>query len=256
MENSRFVGFDTFDDWVRLTLKRPPLNFLNLTMLQEMEDCLTRVENSSRHRALVIDSGVAAFTGGLDLTEHTREQVFLLLEKFHRVVTLLNTIPVPTIAAVRGLALGAGNEIVACCDFVLATEKAMFGQPEIKMGSIPSLAPILLPRIIGHRHASELILTGNIVSAAEARNMGLIHRLINEDEVGVKLDELLQTIRSLSTSVTALALQSTRALRVRDLETYLREVQSLYLDQLMDLEDSGEGVQAFLQKRAPKWKHQ
>ena len=153
------------------------------------------------------------------------------------------------------MALGAGNEILAYCDFVIASEKASFGQPEINVGSLPSLAHIALPGLIGRRRTTEMILTGKLVPAAEAQRIGLIDRAVPEDQIEAALEDQMKVIRSLSKSVMELALQATRRDRTRSLEANLRDAESLFLNQLMDLEDAAEGVQAFLEKRTPKWKH-
>ena len=242
-------------DIARLTLRRPPLNFLQLEMLRQIQNHLFSLGDSPPCRILLIESEVAAFCAGLDMTQHTGESLFLLLEDFHGVIQTLNSFPRPTIALVKGMALGAGNEILAYCDFVIASEKASFGQPEINVGSIPSLAHIALPGLIGQRRATEMILTGKLVPAVEAQRIGLIDRAVPENQIEAALEDQLKILRSLSKSVTELALQAVRRDRTRALEANLRDAESLFLNQLMDLEDAAEGVKAFLEKRTPKWKH-
>jgi cyclohexa-1,5-dienecarbonyl-CoA hydratase len=190
------------------------------------------------------------------MEEQTRERVFLLLDQYHAVVRAITTFPRPTVAVVRGVALGAGNELAASCDFVLASLQATFGQPEIKVGFIPSLAPLLLPQRIGLQKALHMILTGTPVDAQEAEHMGLIHRAVPENGLDAALQELVNSLRSSSAAVMELALRSARGVRLHELESHLREVQSLYLDELMDLEDTTEGIKAFLEKRPPQWKDQ
>lgn len=246
----------TTGDLARITLHRPPLNFLNLEALRQIEQHLETIGEGQPYRALVLDSDTQAFCAGLDMSEHTAERVFLLLERFHMVIRLLNSFPHPTIAVVRGMALGAGNELIACCDFVVATEKSSFGQPEIKVGSIPSLAPLILPTLIGQRRSLDMILTGNLVDAKEAKRIGLISRAVPDERLTDTVEELLGEIRGLSKSVLQVAIQSVRADRTRELDTRLRDVESLYLNQLMELGDTAEGVKAFLENRSPKWKNE
>jgi cyclohexa-1,5-dienecarbonyl-CoA hydratase len=242
-------------DVVRLVLQRPPLNLLNLELLHRFEEHLENLARDNQARALIIDTEVPVFCAGLEPSELTRERVFLLLEQFHRTARQLCNHPRPTIALVRGMALGAGNELTACCDFVLASEKASFGQPEIKIGGIPSLAPMLLPSLVGQRRALDLILTGKFIGAKEAERLGLINRVLPEDQLLKAAEELVSTFRSLSNAVIQVALQSVRMSRIREWDRHVREAESLYLNDLMELDDAVEGVQAFVEKRPPRWKN-
>lgn len=255
MEAPELTSLTTTGDIMRLTMRRPPLNFLNLELLRQMEEHLDSLGDDPDCRLLVIDSDTPAFSTGLEMSEQTRDAIFLLLERFHHVVRLLHSVPRPTLAVVRGMALGAGNELAGSCDFVFATEKASFGQPEVKTGTIPSVAHIILPGLVGTRRATELILTGNLISAKEAEGIGLISRIIPEERMAAAIEELAASFRGISVPVTALALLEARETRSVKLDDRIRRAESIYLNQLMDLEDTAEGVQAFLERRAPKWKN-
>ncbi len=256
MDKREMIGLASEEDLVRITLRRPPLNLLNLEMLRQFEAHLESLGDSPPCRALVIEAEGPAFSGGIDVSERTREGIFLLLEQFHRVALVIGAFPRPTIALVRGMALGAGNELVACCDFVFATDKASFGQPEIKVGGMPSLASILLPPLIGHRRSLEMILTGKLLDAAGAARVGLIHSVVAEDRLQDAVEELVSMLRGLSLPVAEVALRSARMARMSGLDEQIREREALYLDELMELEDSVEGAKAFIEKRPPKWKNQ
>lgn len=255
MEAPELTSLTTTGDITRLVLRRPPLNFLNLELLRQLEEHLESLGDDPACRLLVIDSEGPAFSTGLEMSEQTREAIFLLLERFHHVVRLLHSVPRPTLAIVRGMALGAGSELAACCDFVFATEDSSFGQPEVKTGTIPSVAHLVLPGLVGYRRAMELILTGNLLSAREAESIGLISRVVSAEKMGAATEELAASFRGLSTPVVALALLEARHVRSRSLEDRLRHAESVYLNQLMDLEDAAEGIRAFQEKRPPKWKN-
>jgi cyclohexa-1,5-dienecarbonyl-CoA hydratase len=255
MEAPELTALTTAGEITRLILRRPPLNFLNLELLRQIEEHLESLGENPECRLLVLDSEGPAFSTGLEMSEQTREAIFLLLERFHHVVRLLHSVPRPTLAIVRGMAIGAGNELAACCDFVFATEKSSFGQPEVKTGTIPSVAHIVLPGLVGTRRATELILTGNLVSAREAQGIGLISRIVPEDRMGAAIEDLAASFRGLSAPVMALALLEARESRSAKLEDRIRRAESIYLNQLMDLEDTAEGIQAFLEKRTPRWKN-
>ncbi|HYK88230.1 MAG TPA: enoyl-CoA hydratase/isomerase family protein [Acidobacteriota bacterium] len=255
MENNRHVQISQEGDALRVTLNRPPVNFISTEMLQQIGSELESMGESPACKALILDSALPAFSAGLDLSQLTPDTVFLLLEELHGVARSLNSFPRPTIGLVRGMALGAGNELLACCDFVFASEKASFGHPEVKVGGIPSLAPLLLPPLIGDRRAREMILTGNFIGAKEAESTGLITRALPEARIPEAVAELLKTLGSLSLPVLAIALRSVRTIRLHEMDGRLREIEALYLNQLMNLEDPMEGVRAFLEKRQPVWRN-
>jgi len=255
MSASELASLTTKGELIRLTLRNAPLNFLHRAMLERIQELLESLGDSPAGRFLVVDSDCAAFSAGLEMSEQMKEAVFLLLDQYHTVAHMLSTFPRPTIAIVRGMALGAGNELAACCDFVLASLQSTFGQPEIKVGTMPSLASLLLPQRIGMQRTLQMILTGSPVEAREAERMGLIYRAVPEDALDAALEELLDSFRGSSAAVMELALRSARRARTYVLEHHLREAQSLFLNELMDLEDPGEGIQAFLEKRPPRWKH-
>jgi len=238
-----------------LILNRPPLNFLDLELLGKLIQLLESVGEDPDFTVLVLESDLPAFCGGLDLKDHTREDVFLLLERLHLAYRILHAFPRPTVAVIRGVALGAGNELAALCDFALATERATFGQPELKVGGLPSLAPLILPPVIGYRKTLELILLGKLLSADEALRIGLITRVVPESQITQALTELIAALADQSRPVLHLALSATRAVRTEQIENRLRQTESLYLERLMDLDDSLEGRQAFLERRSPRWKN-
>ena len=109
-----------------------------------------------------------AFSAGVAIEEHVAETIYQMLESFHNIFRALEVMAKPVVALVDGAALGGGCELVAACDIVIASERARFGQPEIKLGVFPPVAAILLPRVIGERRARELILTGELIGAPEA----------------------------------------------------------------------------------------
>jgi cyclohexa-1,5-dienecarbonyl-CoA hydratase len=246
---------ETIGDTARVTIRRPPVNFLNLELLMQLESHLDAVRSLSECRCLLLEAEGAAFSAGLEVSEQTPDGVFLLIEQFHRVALALVSLPRLTVALVRGMALGAGNELAACCDWVLASDKASFGQPEIKMGLIPSLAPVVLPAVIGQRRAVQMMLTGSLISGKAAEELGLVNRVLPDDQLAAGTEDLLKTLRGYSVSVLEVAVQALRLSKSRDLHERLRELESLYLNHLMELQDPAEGVKAFLEKRAPKWRN-
>ena len=132
-----------------------------------------------------------AFSAGVAVEEHVEETIFQMLDSFHGIFRNLELIARPTIAVVDGAALGGGCELVAACDIVIASERARFGQPEIKLGVFPPVAALLLPQVIGDKRARELMLTGELIEAAEAARLGLVNYLLPRNELEQKTSELL-----------------------------------------------------------------
>ncbi len=144
-------------------------------------------------------------------------------------------------------------ELATFCDFVMAAESAKFAQPEIKLGCFPPVAMVTLPRLIGVRAATDLILTGRTISAREAHGLGLVTRLIADEELAAGAEKLLDELRGISPEVLRLTRSTLWRLHADDLEHQLDEVEHVYLNDLMRMKDAQEGVRAFLEKREPAW---
>ena len=249
----------TIEDRVaRITFARPPLNVFNIQMMREINNALNECGSRRGTVAVVFDAAPEsrAFSAGVAVEEHAEETIYQMLESFHEIFHTLQHMAKPVIAAVDGAALGGGCELVAGCDIVVAGERARFGQPEIKLGVFPPVAAVLLPRVIGERRARELILTGEIIDAAEALRLGLVNYVVPPAQLEQKLQEVLARLRELSAS----ALEATRramdaGARAASFTDALAAVESLYLNELMKTEDVHEGIKAFMEKRKPVWRN-
>ncbi len=244
------------DDRVgRIGFARPPLNIFNIAMMREIGDAINECLARRDLVAIVFEATAEAraFSAGVAVEEHAPETIYQMLESFHNIFRLLDQGAKPTIAVVDGAALGGGCELVAACDIVIASRRAKFGQPEIKLGVFPPVAAILLPRIIGEKRARELILTGELINAEEALRLGLVSYLVESVDLQGKATEILSKLRDLS----APALEATRrALDLtHDFDALLQKVEDLYLNELMKTEDAQEGISAFMEKRKPVWRN-
>ena len=256
MSTYQHIKFSVTDRVARITLARPPLNVLNIAMMQEIGEALAECAQDRTLVAIVFDSekGSRAFCAGVAVEEHVVETIYQMLQAFHGIFRALEQIAKPTIAVVEGAALGGGCELVAACDIVIAGDRARFGQPEIKLGVFPPAAAVFLPRVIGEKRARELILTGELIEAAEAARLGLVNYLVPTSDLEQKTLELLSKFRELSSS----ALEMTRrALDLgvgRSIDTALTELETMYLNDLMKTSDANEGIKAFIEKRKPVWR--
>src|SRR6184192_3871288 len=236
-----------------ITLDRPPLNVLDIAMMESLDAALERALPKSDF-VIFQGAGPKAFCAGADVADHTPERVGKMLCAFHAVFRRLAASDCLTIAAVHGYCLGGGMELASFSDFVLATESAEFGQPEIKLGCFPPLAMVTLPQLIGMRAAARLILTGEQIGAAEACRLGLVTRVVPDVQLPAAVDSLLEELRRLSPSVLRLTRKTLHRLHFADFAKQLKEAERVYLSVLMKSHDAREGILAFLEKRKPNWK--
>jgi cyclohexa-1,5-dienecarbonyl-CoA hydratase len=236
-----------------ITLDRPPLNILDIPMMRALDGLLERA--LPKCDLLVFQgAGVQAFSSGAEVADHAPKRVERMLSAFHGVFRRLAQADCVKIAAVHGYCLGGGMELAAFCDFVLATESAQFGQPEIKLGCFPPVSMVTLPRLIGMRAAAHLILTGHQISATEAHRLGLVTRVVPDCELPAAIDSLVEELRALSPAVLQLTRRTLWSLHFRDFCEQLEQVERVYLSELMRSKDAAEGICAFLEKRDPVWK--
>jgi cyclohexa-1,5-dienecarbonyl-CoA hydratase len=247
-----------FEDRVaRIELRRPPLNVLNIAMMREICEALSACAQQAELAAIVFQSAkdCRAFSAGVSVEEHVPDTIYQMLDSFHGIFRALEQMARPTLAVVDGGALGGGCELVAACDIVISSDRARFGQPEIKLGVFPPVASILLPRVIGEKRARELIMTGELITATEAASWGLVSHVVPADQLEAKTKEIVAKLRDLS----AAALEHTRRSldlgRGRSLDEALKEQEDFYLNDLMRTADAVEGIKAFMEKRKPVWKN-
>jgi len=235
-----------------IALARPPLNVLDLDTIRRLEAALAGLPQRRDLKVVVLTSALdGTFSAGVEIREHARERVGAMLDAFHRVFRRLDALPQATVAAVDGLCLGGGCELALFCDFVLATARSQFGQPEIDVGCFPPVAAALLPRLVGRR-AYGMILLGERVAAADAFRIGLITRVAADAEAEARA--LAARLAAKSGAVLALARRALRRGGAGPFLDALDAVEELYRRELAATEDVEEGVQAFLEKRPPRWR--
>jgi cyclohexa-1,5-dienecarbonyl-CoA hydratase len=236
-----------------ITLDRPPLNILDISMMEALDAALARVLPKSDF-IIFQGAGTKSFSAGADAADHTPERVGKMLAAFHGIFRRLASADCVKIAAVHGYCLGGGMELATFCDFVLASESAQFGQPEIKLGCFPPVALVTLPRLIGMQAAAHLILTGQQINAAEGYRLGLVTRVVPDDGLNGAVEKLLEELSALSPRVLHLTRRTLGQLHSADFLKQLEEAERVYLSELMKTHDAQEGIRAFLEKRTPIWK--
>jgi len=236
----------------RVMLARPPLNVMNIAMMREIHAVIEEL-GPEMDFLIFQGAGEKGFSAGAEVADHTPERVGDMLRAFHEIFREIWNNQFITIAAVHGHCLGGGCELATFCDFVVATESAKLGQPEIKLGCFPPVAMVTFPRLMGMRAAVDLILTGRTISAREAQQLGLVSRLVANDDLDDAVTELLDELASLSPAILGMARRTLWNAAGFDFERSLGAVEDFYLQDLMKTEDAPEGIRAFLEKRAPVW---
>lgn len=251
------INFKIEDRVAHITFARPPLNIFDIAMMREIAAALGSLTQARNIVAIVFAAakGARAFSAGVAVEEHVADTIYQMLDSFHGIFRQLEQLARPTIAVVEGAALGGGCELVAACDIVIAGDNARFGQPEIKLGVFPPVAALLLPRIIGDKRAREMILTGEMIDAVEAARIGLVNHVVPSSELTQKTREVLSKLRELSATSLEMTRRALDLGQGRTVDAALRQLEDIYLHELMKTSDAEEGVKAFMEKRKPEWRN-
>jgi cyclohexa-1,5-dienecarbonyl-CoA hydratase len=255
IEDFEFVKVKVQGEVARIRLDRPEHNLLNERMLAELASGINAMGNRNEIKLMILESAVKTFCGGIEIGEYTQRRVFQLLDAFHGTFAAMLDTSKPLLVVVNGPAYGGGAELAALGDLVIATPKARFAQPEIKLGVFPPLAAAVLPSVLGPKRALELVLTGEAMSAERACELGLVNWLVPEAELERKVDEVIAKVTAQSGPVLTMAKKAILGSLGLPLREGVRNSMKVFLNELAELEDSQEGLRALVEKRAPKWKN-
>jgi enoyl-CoA hydratase len=234
------------------------LNALNPDLMNELGQALDQVKADSNIKVLVLTGeGEKAFVAGADISymaDLSPLEARKWSAKGHEILSRLESLPIPVIACVNGFALGGGTEMAMACDFIYASENARFGQPEINLGIIPGFGGTQnLPRLVGRGMAKEICMTGNMISAQEAKEIGLVNKVL---PAGKLWEETMKTA-NLIASKGRVALRAIKQCIDRGGNVDRRSGGYMEMDSFglcMASPDAKEGMKAFLEKRKPNFK--
>ena len=239
-----------------ITLNRPPVNILNIAMMDEINEVLASWQGEKDLKVVLFDAIGKCFSAGVDVGEHMGDMAPKMIEAFHRIFRLMDLLGIPTVASVYGSCLGGGCEVAVFSDLVISSEDAKYGQPEVMVGVFPPIAAQIMPRIIGRKAAMGLIMSGRIISAEEALGMGLINKIVAKDDLNSATQDFLKPYLKLSAEVLRKTKKAITAGLMDDFEPSLKVIEDIYLNELMPTADAQEGLNAFLEKRKPVWKNE
>lgn len=241
-----------------LTLNRPAqFNSLSEELLTELQQTLDRIADDASVRVVVMAGAGKAFCAGHDLKQMRAhpDKAYMqeLFSRCGKVMTTLTRLPQPVIARVHGIATAAGCQLVAQCDLAVAVDSARFAVSGINVGLFCSTPAVPLARNMGRKPALEMLLTGDFISAEEARQRGLVNRVVTADQLDGEIQKLTDSICAKS----AVAIATGKGMFYRQLEMGLEGAYAYAAETMacnMMSEDAAEGIDAFMAKRPPVWK--
>ena len=240
----------------RLIINRPPVNVINLETLNEINSALVELSQDSNTKVILIrGAGNRAFCAGIEVKDHVGEMLPKMMQEFGKLFMLLRNTRKPSIAVVNGIALGGGCEIIAGCDMAVASEKASMGQPEIQLGGLAPAAAALFPRIMSKQKAFEMILLGESINAIEAERLGLVNKVVPEEQLDITAAEIAaKFLKKSELSVKLVRDAFYQCADTPELEKALDTATKLGIANWAT-EDGQEGLKSYLEKRPPVWKN-
>lgn len=243
------LSYDQGGTRAAIVFSQPPGNLLTLDIVGQLRAAVADLGDARHLKLVTVEGAGGDFCFGASIPEHLPEAIDRVLPEAHGLMLDLVDLPVPTAAVVRGRCLGGGFELALSCDFILAEPGASFGLPEIALGVFPPAACALLPLRVGAALATSAILTGEPRSAEDWHRAGLVHLH------GGSLDDWFgRTFAPRSAEALRQAVRAVRYPLREALHRDLPVLEQLYLRDLMTSSDAVEGIRAFIEKRAPRWK--
>ena len=232
-------------------------NVLDDIMMNELINILTSFKENKDIKLITFEGAGKHFSFGASVEEHTKENALKMLSTFHKIFQTIVELHIPTLAKISGQCLGGGLELALVCNFMFADKSAKLGQPEIILGVFAPPASIMLPLKIGNVKAEELLICGKIISAEEAKNLGLLNEVF-EDKASMEIaveQWIANNILPKSASSLKYATRAARASFDYFMNKNLVLFTDMFVNELMETEDANEGIVSFLEKRKPIWKN-
>ncbi|MDP6173975.1 MAG: cyclohexa-1,5-dienecarbonyl-CoA hydratase [Rhodospirillales bacterium] len=248
------VWLEEEDTLLRLRLATPKGNIIDIAMVEAIEAALAEHTGRDDLMAVLLDHEGPHFGFGASIPEHLPGVVDELVSKLHRMIKAMLTCPVPILTIVKGQCLGGSLEVVIAGNLIFAGKDAVFGQPEVRLGTCAPVGSCILPERIPRAMAEDLLLSGRSVGADEALAMGLANR-VDEDPEVVALNYFREHFAHLSATGLRFAIGIQRRAFVARVSEELDRAEETYLKGLMKTPDPVEGLKAFMEKRKPVWQN-
>jgi cyclohexa-1,5-dienecarbonyl-CoA hydratase len=247
------ISLDVRGAVARILLHHPPLNVVDIPMMEELSRVVAEIESRSAVSVVVLSGDGKAFSAGVDIAAHIPAKVEEMLGRFHALIRALVATKKVTVASVHGACLGGGAELAMVCDLVHTADNAQWGFPEIKLGCYPPVACTALAALVGQKRAADLILTGRTISGKEAAEIGLATSASPESELSVGVEQSVNRLLQLSPAALAIAKKASYAWDSVHFDKGLARAEKVYFEDLIKTADATEGIRAFMEKRPPNW---
>ncbi|MBI2271193.1 MAG: enoyl-CoA hydratase/isomerase family protein [Bacteroidetes bacterium] len=249
------IEFKNDNSVARIILDDGKGNVLDHVMMEELKQILNSFKSSSQIKLITMEGNGKHFSFGASIEEHKREFAATMIREFHQLFYIIRDLTIPMAAKISGSCLGGGLELALMCNFMFADKTARLGQPEISLGVFPPPASILLPEKIGLAKAEDLLITGRIITAEEAKSIGLVNELFDtRDTMDSGVEKWVESyILPKSASSLHFAVKAVRIKFNHVISNFLPQLESIYANQLMQTHDANEGINSFLEKRKPVW---
>ena len=256
----KYIKIDLNIPHITIIINRPEKrNALNDTLVSELKEIFAWVKNNNSLKVITLKGEGEVFCSGADLKYLKKLKNYSHKENLKDSISLsklfleIYAFPKPVIAIVKGAALAGGCGLASVCDFIISDIDAVFGYPEVRIGFVAALVSTFLIRQIGERKARELLLTGNIISANKAKDIGLISEVTNSDKIEDIHEELLNNLIHNSSQAMKITKEIISSSVFKDIEKELKFLSKINAS-FRETDDFLEGISAFLEKRSPVWK--
>ncbi len=250
----KLVNLDLTERVAWVTLDNPPSNRLSVEALRTLDQVVTEVAANAEASVMVLSgAGDEAFCAGVEIGDRAPDRLPTLVPALHGLMRKLVRQPQVTVAAIDGVALGAGLELANLCDIVVASDRSRFGYPEIHQACFPAAALVTLPTVGGRPAGSDLILTGQTIDARKAQALGLCSRIFRSEEFTENLSRLVAGLAAKSPTALRLTAQRLRSHWLGTFDSELNATEALLLGELARHPDLAEGTRAALERRDPVW---
>jgi cyclohexa-1,5-dienecarbonyl-CoA hydratase len=229
-------------------------NVIDIPMMEALHAAIKDAESKPEITTLLFRGQGGNFSGGVDIPSHAPETVAAMLQQFHAFILALAATQKVTLALVEGNCLGGGAELALMCDMVYTTLDAKWGFPEVTLGCYPPVACAALASVVGQKRAAQLILTGETITGRDAMLIGLATASGPLPEIEQYAQQTVARLAALSPAALRHAKKASYAWNAMHLDKGLARAEKIYLEELMQTEDAKEGIRAWTENRAPKWK--